>query len=112
MEIPVTVPNDSGVYAEAIYVHIPAKFGYGFALGFARNDKGIYHISYHSATPNGFYTCGVSAKNGSFGSQEDAFIGGLEHIKQHFKRDGLWKHFIEAKREFFKYHHKQLSLFD
>lgn len=112
MKIPVTAPNDCGVYVEAVHIYIPVKSGYGFALGFAKNSKGVYHISYHWATPTGCSICGVSAKNGSFGSHEDAFIGGLNRIRDRFKLIGLENCITEAKREFFKYHHKQLSLFD
>ena len=112
MDIQATDPNECGVFTDAVYVNIPVRYGYACVLGMAKSRQGAYHISYHLATSTGCNTCGVSASKGTFGSQEDAFVGGLEYIKRLFKVDGLWRYIAEAKREFFKHHHKQLSLFD
>ena len=112
MDIPASDPNECGVFTEAIYVNIPVQHGHGCVLGMARSREDTYHISYAVAGQTGCSTCGVSPRNGTFASQEEAFVGGLEYIKRHFKRDNLWKYIAAAKREFFKYHHKQLSLFD
>ena len=112
MEVQETDPNECGVFTDAVYVNIPVQYGYACALGMAKSRHGTYHISYHWATPTGGSTCGVSAKNGSFRSQEEAFIGGLNLVLNYFKQDGLHTYITDAKREFFNHHHRQLSLFD
>lgn len=112
MDIQATDPNEYGVFTDAVYVNIPVRYGYACVLGMAKSRQGAYHISCRWATPTGSNTCGVPASEGTFGSQEEAFVGGLEYIKRRFKVDGLWRYIAEAKREFFKHHHKQLSLFD
>lgn len=112
MEVPRIAPNEHNVFIKSTMVNIPVKSGYALLIEIARDLDGRYYIGCEYATPTGGGSSGASISRLSYRTQEKSFLGGLEYATRFANIKELDGYIAAAKREFFKHHHKQLSLFD
>lgn len=111
MEIPVMIPNQSGIFVDAVCVGIPVPKGYGAVVEIARDSEDRYYASCYYATPTGGGGFTPSAKWNTLHGKEEAFLEGIKLLGRCDSMRKFQREFRDAKHEYFKRSHKQLTLF-
>lgn len=110
MELPLSTPNNSGVYTEHTNVLIPSPAGTVALALIARGDDG-YHVSSEFETRTGFSGGWPSQSSKAWKDKTDAFTAGIVGLERNWEMGFSREYADRARQTYYNALHKQLTLF-
>ncbi len=110
MELPLSTPNDSGVYTEHTNVLIPSPAGTVALALIARGDDG-YHVSSEFETRTGFSGGWPSQNSKACKDKTEAFTAGIIRLERNWEMGFSREYAYRARQIYYNALHKQLTLF-
>ncbi|MCX4259111.1 MAG: hypothetical protein OSJ34_05260 [Muribaculaceae bacterium] len=110
MELPLSTPNDSGVYTEHTNVLIPSPAGTVALALIARGDDG-YHVSSEFETRTGFSGGWPSQNSKACKDKTEAFTAGIIRLERNWEMGFSREYADRARQIYYNALHKQLTLF-
>ena len=108
MDIPVSRPNENGVFMERVNVGIATPQNMLLLVEIAHGEKGYYFGLIHETRTGGSMSP-VSLSKNVYDSKEDAFLAAIDSLRTN---DRIRPEYLtEAVHELFNSKHKQLELF-
>lgn len=108
MDIPVSRPNENGVFMERVNVGIATPQNMLLLVEIAHGEKGYYFGLIHETRTGGSMSP-VSISKNVYDKKEDAFLAAIDRLKTYEKINP--EYLTEAVHELFNSKHKQLELF-
>ncbi len=110
MELPLSTPNDSGVYTEHTNVLIPSPAGTVALALIARGDDG-YHVSSEFETRTGFSGGWPLQNSKTCKDKTEAFTAGIIRLERNWDMGFSREYADRARQIYYNALHKQLTLF-